>query len=398
MEFGVRYLIGVLSCLCLVWISADTAAAQSATVSRGQILDAIAGCRLNEARGLIAGLPDDTAFLTEVQAVADAADRRDAKVRGLFGQAKDMAQAARADYVAGDYGNAALQYREALSVLATARNMAQCARTVGVLEDALAMTRRNADRANDRIALAEGKDAIGLCLFKLAGESVGQIIHLTDERAALAADLGLALRIEVRVRAIYKAGGALNTTGKAHLEAQRFAEALAAFEAAHTEFEKARQLTNCTETRDVIDSALAVVGRNIMRANVDLPDPATPADPSAPADPSSPAAPAAPVTAGPHPCLDPSVPIDATVSTYTSMGGGMSYRVMKGPYICDGAEDFDILGQDSLASYDCDRDGDRYVNCRETKRRPMHSWEKVHDGITYRFDNAKYWIVVHPED
>ncbi len=69
---------------------------------------------------------------------------------------------------------------------------------------------------------------------------------------------------------------------------------------------------------------------------------------------------------------------------------------MKGQTICGFDGSFSILSNDALVSYSCDREGDQYLNCRETKRSPITSWNVGPDGVTYHYnhDGNEYWIVV----
>ncbi len=68
--------------------------------------------------------------------------------------------------------------------------------------------------------------------------------------------------------------------------------------------------------------------------------------------------------------------------------------LMKEQFICGLDSSFSIFSESALVAYSCDREGDQYINCREVKRRPVDSRAVVDDGVTYRFENGDYWIVI----
>ncbi len=98
-----------------------------------------------------------------------------------------------------------------------------------------------------------------------------------------------------------------------------------------------------------------------------------------------------------HPCLDDSVPVDFRVSPYSRAGSGSSFYHMKGSLICINNRYYEEISADSLIRYSCDREGKRFVNCRETSRVSHDSTESQTDGSTvYRFDDGYRWYVVRP--
>tara|TARA_R110000751_G_scaffold234229_10_gene335903 strand:+ start:18380 stop:19945 length:1566 start_codon:yes stop_codon:yes gene_type:complete len=252
---------------------------KGANATRDQILDAIAECRFREARGHINALPAKAAFAAEVQATLEAATRREQDVARLYAQAKSSARSAKSFFDDGDYGNAALEFDKVLADLDRARQQTQCSRTMAVLDDALDMTLRNLARSNEQVALMIASDAIGLCNFSLAREELAGIANLTDERDRIQVRLDQAVSIENRVRAVYTEGQRLNRQGNDQLADDQMARAEASYGAAHAQFSNARQLTNCIDTRNIIDEALAAVGRNIMRVENAKSDKAKPAAP-----------------------------------------------------------------------------------------------------------------------
>ena len=361
------------------------------TAGRDQIIALIDDCRLSEARGLIDALPAGTSYLDADQPALDAADKRENEVRTLFAAAKDIARAAKADYTAEDYGNAEQKFRNALAELQKARALTRCPRTRLVLDEGLAVTQRNIDRSQTNVSFATVEQAIKICEFGLAHAALDQIAATDPRRAVLAQRLDEVEGTEKRVLGIYNEARALNSKGKRQLENGDFATASANFAAARDLFTRTRQLTNCLSTRNTIDDALAAVGRNIIRVDifradqdqegvydnlgVDLYD-----------------------LDGAHPCLDSSVPVDNYVAGYKRyFGGGTTSSPMKGRYICGYGGAFSILSQSALVAYRCDRNGDRYENCREVKRQTVDSQVTGADGIvTHVLDGGDYWIVVLP--
>ena len=356
----------------------------SSSTAQDQISAAIQACRFPEAQQLI----DTSAGGASLQADLDKAMAREDRVRILFEASRDIAREARADSVASDPGNAALKFHAALDRLQRARALSQCAASLLVLDEGIAMTERNIKQTHSDVALAEAESAIGLCLFDQAQRALGNVIAPTEQHDILAQRLTEAKAREARVLQIYTEAQALNVTGKQQLANDQFEQALLSFNAAHRLITQAQQLTNCTITRAQIDDALARVGRNILLA-ADGPPEVT--DPSVGI--------VGPITnpTAAHPCLDLDIPVDYMVSGYRRyIGGGGTAWMMKGPYICGFEGTYSTLTAAEMVAFVCDVEGGQYSNCRETKRTPVDSWEPVDDGITYRFNNGDFWIVLHP--
>ena len=100
--------------------------------------------------------------------------------------------------------------------------------------------------------------------------------------------------------------------------------------------------------------------------------------------------------AGPHPCLDPSVKPTHTAAGYTPLGGGQSTIYIKGNFICDYEGSFSILSGSELINYYCKRDGNRFVECKETDRDRLTKTIRHEGFTTYEFDNKKFWLDVYP--
>jgi len=351
-----------------------------ATAGVSQITTAIIDCRFKDAQNMIAALPvgNRATFQTSL----DAAMAREDRVAALFEASRDISREARLSYLAEDFGNAALAYRDSIARLMRAKELTQCVSSLLVLDESLEMTERNLDQSQTEVALGTAARALDLCLFDLADESLAGIPSPNPQRDALMQRADEMRAVEARVLDMYQAAQALNATGKTQLGNSQFAPALTSFNSAHAAFAQVRQLTNCEATRNQIDEALAIVGRNILQADEGPPEVTPPAvvSPSAA-----------------HVCLDVSVPATHGVASYQRyLGGGTTASFMKGQTICGFDGSFSILSNDALVSYNCDREGDQYLNCRETKRSPITSWNVGPDGVTYHYsrDGNEYWIIV----
>jgi len=338
---------------------------------------AIDECRFKEAQSLIHSLPAGTNNRSAGQAELDAAMARENRVNTLFQASQGIARDARLSYLAGDYGNAALAYRDAMARLQRAKELTQCVTSLIVLDEGIEINKRDIDQSQGGVSFAVATDALDLCLFDLAEESLVSIPSPNPQRDALLQRVSEMRATEAQVLISYQAAQALNTTGKAQLERGAFADALASFNAAHGAFMQTRQLTNCPDTQNQIDEALAIVGRNILRAD------------EGPTE-------VGPAPTAPHICLDSSIPATHTVASYQRyLGGGQGF-IMKEQFICDFRGDFTTLSKSELVSYDCDRDGDQYINCREIGRYPVTSLEVLQNGVVYNYENRnnEFWIVV----
>jgi len=345
-----------------------------------QITAALIDCRFKDAQNLIAALPAGSRAAP--QAALDAALVREDRVKALFEASRDISRDARLYYLEEDYGNAALAFRDSIARLQRAKDLTECVSSVLVLDEAIEMTMRTLEQSQTEVAIVIATDALDQCLFDLAAESLAGVPSPSPQRDALLQRLNEMKATEARVLTMYQAAQALNATGKAQLLNNQFQPALASFNAAHSAFGQVRQLTNCDATRNQIDEALAIVGRNILQADEGPPEVTPPAVVSPPAA---------------HVCLDASVPATHIVASYQRyLGGGTSASFMKGQTICGFEGSFSTLSTDALVSYNCDREGDQYLNCRETKRSPITSWNVGPDGVTYHYkrDGNEYWIIV----
>lgn len=359
--------------------------------AQDQIINAIDDCQFSEAQNLIAALPAGTTYLAEVQAALVAALDRESQVLDLLNTANGLSSSARSHLFANDHGNAALDFHAALARLRLALELTKCPSNRNVLENAITAAEQNIEQAQSGVALAQAQAAIDFCLFDTARTILAEIPSPNAQRDALAARTTEIVATESRVQGVVIEGWALNNTGDQQLANGQYEHALASYNAAHDMFMRARQLTNCPDIRSAMDDALALAGRNILLADE---GPAEVSD--------QPVTPGIPITGSDtmHPCLDLlSAPADYYVSGYQrGLGGGGTFWLMYGQYICGMGGQFSTLNEAELVAYSCDRDGNQYTNCRVTNRNLVESWD-VEDGtITYHFDGGDYWIVLTPAE
>ena len=233
---------------------------------RGQIEEAISECRLSEAQGRIDALPAGTAFADDMRALLKEAQALEDKARRLFDQGRNSAREARMFYDQGDYGNAALTFHRVLVLLNEARDATRCTQVMAVIDDGIDMTLRNLARSEDGVALVTAEEAIDLCSFAMAREELAKVVGATVQRDRVQELLDQAVTTEQRVREAYAEGLRLSAEGDGQFAQGSYQRASSSYQSARTAFLKARQITQCADTRTTIDQAVAVTGRDIMRA------------------------------------------------------------------------------------------------------------------------------------
>lgn len=355
----------------------------------------IEDCNFRDARVALAAMSATDPDRPALEAALAAATAREDQVRALYDDARSLARDAKALLEAGDEGNAGLTFHTARGLLQQARQTSACDRNQATLDEAIAMTDRNWDRITTSISLDYVRTVIGLCDFANAEQELAGLADDTEGHAALVEALRLARAREDRVYDLYGAAKKRHEEGQAAFRAGDYEGAVAAYSEARQGFVNARQLTECTGTRDIIDEAIQIVGRNLNAAQ-GLADTAPVPDP-VPAEPDQPEVAQAPdiMPPGPHPCLDSSVAAEGWVSGYTlGLGGGHSLFAKKGPFICGFQGSFTLLYGGVMISYACDTTGGRYENCVAGRRAVISSEGAVHDGYVYRYDDGNHWIVV----
>ena len=183
------------------------------------------------------------------------------------------------------------------------------------------------------------------------------------------------------------------------MAAKRYDEALKAYRAARTQFERARQRTVCKVTRDAIAKAIFDVGANEEIAIAAVEGAGSGSGPPAPQPPKG----VDPTPPGAHPCLDNAIKPDHGMTSYRlGLGGGGTTYYLKGPYICarrySGAS-FEVFDGSVDTVYGCDRDGNRYVNCKVINVNHITNVYTVKDGIDYHHkcgNEGTCWMHIFP--
>ena len=212
------------------------------------------------------------------------------------------------------------------------------------------------------------------------------------------------LSAERAARDAYASGRAENARANKLMAARPYDDALKAYRAARTLFERARQRTECAATRKAIAAAIFDVGANELIA-IGAVERA--ANAKAAAAPPSAAPPKKkgidPIPAGAHPCLDPSIKADRGMTSFQlGLGGGGATYYLKGPYICGkryiGAS-FETFDGATNTIYRCQQQGNRYVNCKVVQVNHIIGVYKVKDGTDYHYkcgNGGTCWMHIFP--
>lgn len=366
----------------------------SAASLKPQILKAIADCRGKDARALIARLPKGSALRKEMQAAYDKADRREDEVRALFNKARTLSREAQTAFGTGDRAAAGPKLRQARQLLAEARRKTNCSKTAATLDKGLAVVDANLKKAGASDAVRKVTDAIKACEFSAARTALANVSKNNPAHASLLKRLEEAISWEKRLRKTYDEAHDLYTHGNRLLDAKKGQKALQAFRQAHGLFERVRKETNCQKARDVTTAALHEVSTRIQRAEgvIEAAKLKAPAKQKSGSNMPGRYKPAG----GPHPCLDPSVPVDHTAASYSGFGGGGTAIFLKGKYICNYQGSFSILSGGELTNYRCKRDGDRFIDCKVDDRDKL-TGRIPHDKFTtYEFNDRQFWLDVYP--
>ncbi len=361
---------------------------------KSEILKAIADCQGKDARALIARLPQGSVLQQEMQAAYDRADRREDEVRALFEQARSLSREARAAFNRGDVTGARPKLLQARQLLEQARAKTACPKTHSTLDEGIALVNSNLDKTRAGDAVRKVADAIKACDFTAAKEALAQVSKQDPNYAAIRKRYEEARSWEERLRKSYDEGYDLYKRGNQLLKANRDQEALRSFKRAHELFTRVRKETECQRARDVATAALHEVSARIEMAEAFL-KAAGKGKTGQPKNSGAMPGRYQPV-AGPHPCLDPSVKPTHTAAGYTPLGGGQSTIYIKGNFICDYEGSFSILSGSELINYYCKRDGNRFVECKETDRDRLTKTIRHKGFTTYEFDNKKFWLDVYP--
>ncbi|WP_346907990.1 hypothetical protein [uncultured Roseibium sp.] len=361
---------------------------------KSQILKAIADCRGKDARALIAQLPQGSAVQKEMQAAYDRADRREDEVRALFEQARSLSREARVAFNRGNVTGAQPKLRQARQLLEQARAKTACPKTASALDKGIALVKSNLDKTRAGDAVRKVVDAIKACDFTAAREALAKVSKQDPDYADIRKRYEDARSWEERLRKSYDEGYDLYKRGNQLLKANRDQEALRTFKRAHELFTRVRKETNCQRARDVATAALHEVSTRIERAEAFLK--AAKKKGASPPKTSSNMPGRYQPAGGAHPCLDPSVKPTHTAAGYSPLGGGQTTIYIKGKYICDYQGSFSILTGSELVNYHCKREGNRFVECKETDRDTLTNRIQRKGFTTYEFDKRKFWLDVYP--
>jgi len=97
----------------------------------------------------------------------------------------------------------------------------------------------------------------------------------------------------------------------------------------------------------------------------------------------------------PHPCLDSSVKVDNYVTFYEQyLGGGQIRYRCKGNYICQPrrkSDSYEVFSGSTITSYQCEKDGGRYINCKETRTDSIAEIKQKKDCTEYYFKCRDHW-------
>lgn len=375
----------------------------AASNARQSILDAIADCRLSEARSIHAKADPNSEWYLEVSRKLVAAVERENDVSSRYERAKAVWAEAGKYAASGDYAKAVEAYARAREYMLLAETRSECPQTVAVIKEAIAMV----DRANSRVEpgyyLELVRKQIRGCNFDLAGHLLDGVPETFPGRQAAQDLLDEALDRESRVMELHRAAKEIYSIAEERLRARKFKLAAEGLSDARDGFLKARQLTRCNDFRITIDEAIAVTGRKLDTASSlaeaeDRNGKTAPSSGDAKAD----QKPKPPNSAsGPHPCLDHSVQSDASAGAYRQYvgGGGESYPV-KGQFICGLFGDFSIFTGSELIPNKCKKEGNRLVNCKATRRITIQNVKQKNGSTEYFWKTGSdwEWISVVPRE
>ncbi len=256
------------------------------------------------------------------------------------------------------------------------------------------------DRAREAALVDRFAQALVSCDFAAAAASVDTAeVEGFTSAAKMRQRYQEARSAENAARDAYARGKAENARANGLMHKRRYEAALAAYRSARMFLERARQRTECAATRKAIAAAIFDVGANELIA-ISAVEKA--GSGKAPAPPSSGKG-IEPTPAGAHPCLDPSVKSDRGMTAYQlGLGGGGTAYTLKGPYICAkryiGAS-FEVFDGATDTVYGCDRNGNRYDNCKVIQVNRITKTYTVKDGIDYHYkcgNGGDCWMHVYP--
>jgi tetratricopeptide (TPR) repeat protein len=331
------------------------------------IQQAIIACEFDKARRGLAALKSSDPNRDMLTRWLDDAEAIERKVDELVRQAEEALQSAKRNIADGAVFAAMGDHANAESRYEAARDMTRCPTIAEKLDELALSALLDAEHAIEAMVVDQYARAMGVCDFESAR---GYVVWAERDGHGSAAKMRQryeeARAAERQALAAYKEGQAANARGTNLMAARDFAGAAAAYGAARTEFERAGQLTECAVMQDAIVAAIREIGANEVVAS-DLANSAGAAPSGTGSGGVANAGAVDPTPPGAHPCLDNSIPYDASLTSYSEFLGGGNTRVwLKGQYICGKVHQgtsFEIFDGSTITGYQCDQEGDRYVNC-----------------------------------
>ena len=360
------------------------------------IQKAIIACEFDKARQGLAALKSGdpnkdilTRWLEDAEAIEDQVDDLVAAALAAAEKARDLA-------AKGDLMRATYEYAGAQGNLERARDMTRCPGRAERL-DADALSAFVAVDQFLEAAIVDGfaRDLVA-CNFKDAAVSVDWAEENGfDSAVKMRQRLEEARTAERQAKEAFAEGQAANTRGNNLMKSGDAAGALVAYQEARTLFERARQLTECEVRHDAIAVAITDVGANENAASKAANKAA-----SAGSGGLATAGSANPMPAGKHPCLDSSIPFDASLTSYSQYLGGGNTRIwLKGQYICGKVHQgtsFEIFDGSTITGYQCDQEGDRYVNCEVSGVYTITDVVNVdNNAVDYHYKCGPNWCWIH---
>ncbi len=367
------------------------------------IQQAIIACEFDKARQGIAALKaGDPArqmlsrWLEDAVAVERNVDRNLARAEEALHSADVLTEA-------GDAMQAMREFRRAQASYEAARDLSRCPATANRLDERSLSAFIAVQQAIEAMIVDQFARHMAACDFDNAG---GYVAWAEEDGLESAAKMRQryeeALAAERQARQAYARGQAANASANDLMTAKDYAGAVEAYGEARTEIEHARQLTVCDVTRDAIVAAIKDVGANEIVAS-DLANSAGAAPSGTGSGGLANAGAVDPTPPGAHPCLDDSIPIDASLTDYTQgLGGGQTTFYLKGQYICGNLQrhdSFEIFDGSTITGYQCDKEGNRYVNCEVSNVYTITDIYNVDNNAVdyhYKCGKNRCWIHVTP--
>lgn len=356
---------------------------------------AIIACDFDAARAALARMPASDPDRDMLERWLGDAEQLEKSAADFARFGDEAMERARRAFGAGDPLAALDSHRAAREAFERARGLSRCPATAAAMDRRLGEATAEVERLMQRAPGEEFARQLAACDFAKAREAVE-----LAEQAGIAQAASMRKRLEEartaerQAREAFSRGRNQTSRGNGFLRAGRYADAVETYKTARMAFTQARDLTICAVTRDAIADAVRDLGFNELIAA----DAAAKSGTAA----GSPPAGSGPTTSGTHPCLDSSIKPDAAMTSYMRyMGGGHATLYLKGQFICGRryiGSDFDVFDGSTSTSYDCERKGDSYVNCKVINVDTITKVYTVKDGKDYHYTcgTNQCWMHITP--